>query len=52
MLTLGKVPTEHEEDSDHPTTCRMCDADGSEATNQVEIRRRTRVARWDRVLEE
>lgn len=52
MLTLGKVPMEHQEDSYYPTTCRMCDADWSEATNQAEIRRRTRAARWNRVLEE
>lgn len=38
MLVLGKVPMEHQEDSHYPTTRRMCGTEGSEATNQVEIK--------------
>lgn len=47
MLVLGKVLMEYQEDSYYPITCRMCGTEGSEATHQVEIRRRARVARWN-----
>lgn len=48
MLALGMVPrgASLREPAITPVTRGMCDAEGSEATNKVEIRRRTRVARW------